>query len=179
MLYFFAFLQTNWYCDIFEISGVTFKFKVNSKVSSLLNRFWFYALSYTNSLVTDLNLYRGQPLFLNYCFSSILFTDPLKMRYRIALIMSERKVNPWKHQKTVRFSDVFKGLRKGALGTNGLNVFLCHTSLKEKYFSGRGLELAPKFIISFPIYAKIFRTKMSILNPDFPFMVVMAFEWSQ
>ena len=125
MLYFFAFLQTNWYCDIFEISGVTFKFKINSKVSSLLNRFWFYALSYTNSLVTDLNLYRGQPLFLNYCFSSILFTDPLKMRYRIALIMSERKVNPWKHQKTVRFSDVFKGLRKGALGTNGLNMFFC------------------------------------------------------
>ena len=27
---------------------------------------------------------------------------------------------PWKHQKTVRFSDVFRGWRKGALGTNGL-----------------------------------------------------------
>ena len=27
---------------------------------------------------------------------------------------------PWKHQKTERFSDVFRGLRKGALGTNGL-----------------------------------------------------------
>ena len=29
---------------------------------------------------------------------------------------------PWKHQKTVRFSDVFTGLKKGALGTNGLNT---------------------------------------------------------
>ena len=27
---------------------------------------------------------------------------------------------PWKHQKTLRFSDVFRGQRKGALGTNGL-----------------------------------------------------------
>ena len=27
---------------------------------------------------------------------------------------------PWKHKKTVKYSDVFKGLRKGALGTNGL-----------------------------------------------------------
>ena len=28
--------------------------------------------------------------------------------------------NPWKHQKTVRFSDVFREARKGALETNGL-----------------------------------------------------------
>ena len=27
---------------------------------------------------------------------------------------------PWKRQKTLRFSDVFRGERKGALGTNGL-----------------------------------------------------------
>ena len=27
---------------------------------------------------------------------------------------------PWKHQKTVRFSDIFRGWRKGALRTNGL-----------------------------------------------------------
>ena len=31
---------------------------------------------------------------------------------------------PWKHQKTVRFSDVFRGQRKGALGTNGLRKYL-------------------------------------------------------
>ena len=27
---------------------------------------------------------------------------------------------PWKHQKTLQFSDAFKGKRKGGLGTNGL-----------------------------------------------------------
>ena len=27
---------------------------------------------------------------------------------------------PWKHQKTVRYSDVFRGQRKGALGTDAL-----------------------------------------------------------
>ena len=30
---------------------------------------------------------------------------------------------PWKHKKTVRFSDAFRGQRKGALGTNGLNIY--------------------------------------------------------
>ena len=30
--------------------------------------------------------------------------------------------NPWKHKKTLRFSDVFVGLRKGALGMNGLKM---------------------------------------------------------
>ena len=29
---------------------------------------------------------------------------------------------PWKYLKTIRCSDVFSGLRKGALGTNGLTV---------------------------------------------------------
>ena len=29
-------------------------------------------------------------------------------------------LTPWKHQKTVRFSDVFRGYRKDALGTNRL-----------------------------------------------------------
>ena len=28
----------------------------------------------------------------------------------------------WKHQKTVRFSDVFRGQRKGALGANALRL---------------------------------------------------------
>ena len=28
---------------------------------------------------------------------------------------------PWKHQKTVTFFDVFRGQKKGELGTNGLN----------------------------------------------------------
>ena len=29
---------------------------------------------------------------------------------------------PWKHQKTVRFSNVFRGYKKGALGTNVLKT---------------------------------------------------------
>ena len=29
----------------------------------------------------------------------------------------------WKHQKTVSFSHVFGGKRKGTLGTNGLNLY--------------------------------------------------------
>ena len=29
--------------------------------------------------------------------------------------------NPWKYQKTLQFSDVFRGYRKGVLGANGLN----------------------------------------------------------
>ena len=32
---------------------------------------------------------------------------------------------PWKHQKTLRFADVFSGLRKVSLGTNGLKQ-CCH-----------------------------------------------------
>ena len=36
---------------------------------------------------------------------------------------------PWKHQKTLRFSDAFMGWRKGALGTNGLKYF---TIISEK-----------------------------------------------
>ena len=31
---------------------------------------------------------------------------------------------PWKNQKTLRFFDVFRGRRKGALGMNGLTHFL-------------------------------------------------------
>ena len=35
---------------------------------------------------------------------------------------------PWKYLKTVRFSDVFRGYRKGALGTNELKAI----SLSDK-----------------------------------------------
>ena len=31
---------------------------------------------------------------------------------------------PWKHQKTLRFSDVFRGYRKATPGCNGLNGLL-------------------------------------------------------
>ena len=40
---------------------------------------------------------------------------------------------PWKHQKTVRFSDVFRGWRKGALGTNGLNCVVNQIFGHKKY----------------------------------------------
>ena len=33
---------------------------------------------------------------------------------------------PWKHQKTLRFSDIFRGQKKGALGTNGLMDYQIH-----------------------------------------------------
>ena len=33
---------------------------------------------------------------------------------------------PWKDQKTLRFSDVLKGQRKGTLGTIGLRQRFCH-----------------------------------------------------
>ena len=39
---------------------------------------------------------------------------------------------PWKHRKTWRFSDVFRGYRKGALGTNELNYDL--TAIKNWVF---------------------------------------------
>ena len=46
---------------------------------------------------------------------------------------------PWKRQKTIKFSDVFSGHRKGALGTNGL----METSLKRLnkiYIKNLGLD---------------------------------------
>ena len=40
---------------------------------------------------------------------------------------------PWKHRKTVRFSNVFRGLRKGPLGTNGLKRYFRHPSKFSKF----------------------------------------------
>ena len=52
----------------------------------------------------------------------------------------------WKHQKTLRFSDVFRGYRKGALGTNGLSPSVC-LSMSE-YWPDHGWILlnAPEYI---------------------------------
>ena len=41
---------------------------------------------------------------------------------------------PWKHQKTVRFSDVFWGQRKGALGTDELILSVLILSYASKDF---------------------------------------------
>ena len=48
-------------------------------------------------------------LVLAYYWVSILLTHSFPMH---------PFSSPWKHQKTVRFSEVFRGKRKGALGTN-------------------------------------------------------------
>ena len=44
---------------------------------------------------------------------------PSKEAQRRPFFLMHPLSTPWKHQKTVRFSDVFKGY-KGAFGTNGL-----------------------------------------------------------
>ena len=43
----------------------------------------------------------------------------------------------WKHQKFLRFSDVFRGQRKSALGTNGLTRLLRSESLPFNHISGK------------------------------------------
>ena len=48
---------------------------------------------------------------------------------------------PWKHQKTLRFSDVFWGLRKGALETNGLIESRPYKNMLRKGYSKRRREL--------------------------------------
>ena len=47
---------------------------------------------------------------------------------------------PWKHPKTVRFSDIFRGYRKGALGTNGLTSGERGGSLESDPKLARGLK---------------------------------------
>ena len=50
-------------------------------------------------------------------FLSISFTVQNMQEYGFALTL----ILPIKTESTVRFSDVFRGLRKDALGTNGLS----------------------------------------------------------
>ena len=52
---------------------------------------------------------------------SVLWTSALVTKLIHSFPMHPFSV-PWKYQKTLRFSDVFRGQRKGALGTNGLNM---------------------------------------------------------
>ena len=46
--------------------------------------------------------------------------------------------NPWKHQKALWFSDVFRGKRKGAMETNGLNKMVLIKSFLTRAFHGYG-----------------------------------------
>ena len=60
-----------------------------------------------------------------------------------------------------------------------LNMFFCVILDLRKIFLGKGVELTPRFTISFQTCDKIFREKMSTLESNFPFMAVTAFELSQ
>ena len=42
---------------------------------------------------------------------------------------------PWKHQKTVRFSDIFKGVQKGCIGNKWVNEFNDVKAPKEEYYN--------------------------------------------
>ena len=52
--------------------------------------------------------------------------------------------NPWKHLKTVRFSDVFRRQRKGALGTNRLiaNLYLLKSDVDSEFSQTKKTELS-------------------------------------
>ena len=56
--------------------------------------------------------------FLSHIYKNRLFTPQLIQKLKP--FQRHSSPTPWKHQKTVKFSDVFRGYRKGALGTNGL-----------------------------------------------------------
>ena len=67
-----------------------------------------------------------------YCF--LVFYLSLKITLSIAQLCVSSALlthlfpmhpfsTPWKHQETLRFSGVFRGQKKGALGTNGLSQF--------------------------------------------------------
>ena len=48
---------------------------------------------------------------------------------------------PWKHQKTLRFSNVCRGWRKGALGTNGLNTYEINADQMLYYLRLRKIKI--------------------------------------
>ena len=74
--------------------------------------------------------YRNRPLAWNGFVHSLQFTSARKLffalSYPLTHFLSMHPFStPWKHQKTVRFLNVlrvsvFRGYRKGALGTKGL-----------------------------------------------------------
>ena len=60
-----------------------------------------------------------------YCYAeSHIYIKPICFQFTF--------LYPWKHRKTVRFSDVFRGKRKDALGTNGLRGTLPKRSLDPR-----------------------------------------------
>ena len=79
---------------------------------------------------------------------------------------------PWKHQKTIRFSDVFRGEKKGALGTNGLThlwpIFQFYTPSKH--------QKAPLVFWSFQGVSNgsIGHKWVNLLVPNAPFFIPSA-----
>ena len=69
---------------------------------------------------------------------------------------------PWKHQKTLRFSDVLRRQRKDALGTNGLTdvvvmvfLFYLFKTHPDKYFSFMSLKS-----LGIKILSSVFRNSL-------------------
>ena len=59
---------------------------------------------------------------------------------------------PWKNQKTVRFTDVFRGYRKRILGTNGLTVKYCHYGYADFYECH--LALTSTYVLKFSMVSR-------------------------
>ena len=62
---------------------------------------------------------------------NLLFPSSINVPRINPFVPSAPFLYPLKTSETVRFSDVFRGQRKGALGTNGLIIRL--NSLNKKY----------------------------------------------
>ena len=76
------------------------------------------------SIIRLSKIFKRKFLFERLWNNNHLYLSPFKDK-SLDLIHSlpmQLLSTPWKHQKTVRFSNVFRGFRKGALGTNGLNL---------------------------------------------------------
>ena len=78
----------------------------------------------------------------HHCFTNKLFNKYESVIPVEALLTHSFPMQPlstsWKHQKTVRFSDVFRGYKKGTFGTNGFKqerYFIKWLLLRGSFFS--------------------------------------------
>ena len=105
---------------------------------------WFTLLikeGYRKIYVRELTVLQIFPIFWNFlkpyekpflikCKIRIYFiTDIIFVIILLSLLLTHSFLihpfsTPWKHQKTLRFSDVFRGQRMAVLGTNGLTSHL-------------------------------------------------------
>ena len=110
---FLSFLKSSFVCEtkvlIFIFYGKVFcKFILQFLKSLNYPSFWYWLLAlgemlrYQDSKIMMDELYFSRVGNLTHSFPMLPFSTP------------------WKHQKTFLFSDVFRGYRKAASGTNGL-----------------------------------------------------------